>query len=122
MGILPNAVLKTKAGIQKRMCFITFLFFSVQCLQCQHVFDKAQAIDQPSDSPEHLRTSTSYRGRSISKLMCPFCFSQILQQSMPRSGKQRSGWARVRQAAEWGGGVVGSQGQASSGVGWGCGR
>ena len=56
----------------------------IQCLQCQHVFDKARAIDQPSDSPEPLRSSVSYRGRAISKLMCPFCHSQILQQSVLR--------------------------------------
>ena len=59
-------------------------YFALQCLQCQRVFDKSQAIEQPSDSPEFLRSSTSYRGPAISQLMCPHCHSQILQQSMPR--------------------------------------
>ena len=63
----------------------------LQCLQCQRVFDKAQAIEQPSDIPEPLRTNSSYRGRSISQLMCPFCHSQILQQSMPRYVKHLEG-------------------------------
>lgn len=64
-----------------------FLFFisCLQCLACQHVFDVSQAFEQPSDEPQPLKSSFAGRRRSLSKLLCPFCSSPILQySSVPR--------------------------------------
>lgn len=57
---------------------------SIQCLACQHVFDVSQAFEQPSDEPQPLNSSSfAGRRRSLSKLLCPYCSSDILQYSMP---------------------------------------
>jgi len=57
--------------------------FVVQCLQCQRIFDRAQAKEQVYNSPD-LRgvVSSSFCKKSISNLMCPYCHSHNLQLSM----------------------------------------